>query len=205
MTSQPAVTVFLVDDEPDVSTALIFLLNSVRIDARAFQSGEEFLRELETFNGPACAVIDLRMPELNGLELLQRMNDIGHKIPALFLSAHGDVPAAVSAMQLGAIDFLQKPFNSQIFLDSVSRAIKLAREAYEQRLRDTGRQAMLARLSGRENDVLQCVLRAQTSKEIARSLGISPKTVDVHRARVMSKLEVTTYRDLLNKIRGEPL
>lgn len=205
MNGQAPVTVFLVDDEPEVSTALVWLLDSVNIAARAFQSGDEFLRMLELFDGPACAVLDLRMPETSGLELLQRMIDLGHRIPVLFLSAHGDVPAAVDAMQLGAIDFLQKPFNAQAFLNSVNRAIRLARKDYEQRLRENDTQALLARLSRRENDVLQGVLHGQSSKEIARSLGISPKTVDAHRANMMHKLEAGNYRDLLSKVRSDEL
>jgi two-component system response regulator FixJ len=201
MTTQTPVTVFLVDDEPDVSTALVWLLDSVKIHARAFQSGEEFLKALASHEGPCCAVLDLRMPETSGLELLQRMNELNHRIPVIFLSAHGDVPAAVNAMQLGAIDFLQKPFNSQIFLNSINRAIRLARTAYEQMSRESDMQNFIARLSEREKDVLQALLRGQTSKEIAKALGISPKTVDVHRANIMHKLKVTTYRDLLKIFR----
>lgn len=194
-------TVFLVDDELDVSTALVWLLDSVKIHARAFQSGEEFLKALASHEGPCCAVLDLRMPETSGLELLQRMNELNHRLPVIFLSAHGDVPAAVNAMQLGAIDFLQKPFNSQTFLDSINRAIRLARAAREQLSRESDMQNLIARLSDREKDVLQALLRGQTSKEIAKTLGISPKTVDVHRANIMHKLKVTTYRDLLNIFR----
>ncbi len=201
MTTQAPVTVFLVDDELDVSTALVWLLDSVKIHARAFQSGEEFLKALASHEGPCCAVLDLRMPETSGLELLQRMNELNHRLPVIFLSAHGDVPAAVNAMQLGAIDFLQKPFNSQTFLDSINRAIRLARAAREQLSRESDMQNLIARLSDREKDVLQALLRGQTSKEIAKTLGISPKTVDVHRANIMHKLKVTTYRDLLNIFR----
>ncbi|MBI5922635.1 MAG: response regulator transcription factor [Betaproteobacteria bacterium] len=189
------------DDDPDVSTALAWLLGSLKIDTRSFQSGEAFLRELATFKGPACAVLDLRMPEINGLELLQRMNDSGYRIPVLFLSAHGDIPAAVNALHLGAIDFLQKPFNPQTFLDSVGRAIKLARELHEKHLLVMARQVLLSRISERENEVLQWVLRGQTSKEIARVLGISPRTVDVHRAKVMRKVGVATILGLINKFR----
>lgn len=170
MTTQTPVTVFLVDDEPDVSTALVWLLDSVKIHACAFQSGEEFLNALASHEGPCCAVLDLRMPETSGLELLQRMNELNHRIPVIFLSAHGDVPAAVNAMQLGAIDFLQKPFNSQIFLNSINRAIRLARTAYEQMSRESDMRNFIARLSEREKDVLQALLRGQTSKEIAKAL-----------------------------------
>ncbi len=202
MSQTADVTVFLVDDEPEVATALVWLLDSVKINTCALHSGAALLTTLAALNGPACAVIDLRMPEMSGLELLQQMNERGHRIPVLFLSAHGDVPAAVKAMQLGAIDFLQKPFNSQAFLHGVNRAIKLAREVWEQRVRGINLELLLARLSDREKDILQSLSLGQTSKEIARTLGISPKTVDVHRANVMRKLEVTTYRDLVNKLRG---
>ncbi len=199
------VTVFLVDDEPEVAAALVWLLDSVKITSRALPSGAALLQMLSTLNGPACAVLDLRMPEMSGLELLQRMHELGYRIPVLFLSAHGDVPAAVNAMQLGAIDFLQKPFNSQAFLNSVNRAVRLAREAWEQRSLAIDTRSRLARLSEREKDVLRALLDSRTSKEIAKALGISPKTVDVHRANVMRKFEASTYRDLLNKVRGDQI
>ena len=118
-------------------------------------------------------------------------------MPLIFLSAHGDVPAAVNAMQHGAIDFLQKPFNSQAFLHSINRLVKLAAAHYERRQQFQDVQQLLARLSSRELNVLDGLLAGQTSKQIARDLGISPKTVDVHRASVMRKLLVNNGTELV--------
>jgi len=191
------VEVLLVDDERDVTDALAWLLDSVKIPSRAFSSATEFLATIGELQGPACAVLDLRMPEMSGLELQQRLLEAGQDMPLIFLTAHGDVPAAVNAMQAGAVDFVQKPFNPDAFLASVRRAIRMARERFAQRKSDLGLRKRLAQLSAREYDVLRGLLDGRTSKEIARTLEISPKTVDVHRANVMRKMGVGTSAELL--------
>lgn len=182
----PAVQVFLVDDESTVTDALMWLLESVKIPSRSFDSADDFRQALRDARGPVCAVLDLRMPGVSGLELQQQLIDD----PLIFLSAHGDVPAAVNAMQQGAIDFLQKPVNAQAFLHSINRIVRQARERFRSRQRDLGIRQQLDRLSARELEVLDGLLDGRTSKEIARLLDISPKTVDVHRASVMRKLGV---------------
>lgn len=199
-TDPHAVEVLLVDDEPTVTDALMWLLESVRIPSRSFTDPEAFIEAAKAAGGPVCAVLDLRMPGISGLELQQRLHDEGLDIPLIFLSAHGDVPAAVNAMQQGAIDFLQKPFNHQAFLHSVNRIVRLARERHDARQRDRGVQHQLDRLSTRETEVLDGLLEGHTSKEIARQLGISPKTVDVHRANVMRKLMVANSAELLRLV-----
>lgn len=197
--TQP-VHVFLVDDEPEVTDGLSWLLQSVRIESTAYASPTAFLEAIARFDGPACAVIDLRMPEMSGLELQQRLLDAGRRLPLVFLSAHGDVPAAVNAMQAGAIDFVQKPFNPDRFLDSVRKAIRLAREQHAVRQGRRVIQRQLEQLSAREWDVLRGVLDGRTSKEIARALEISPKTVDVHRANVMRKMDVDSSAELVRRV-----
>lgn len=196
------VTVLLVDDESSVTEALAWLLDSVKIPSRSFHSPTALLNALDhgQLRGPCCAVLDLRMPEMSGLELQQRLLDAGHDLPLIFLTAHGDVPAAVNAMQAGAMDFVQKPFNSQAFLGSIHRAVRRARERFQAQTRDHALKEELRRLSVREQDVLHSLLNGRTSKEIARELDISPKTVDVHRANIMRKLSVANGAELIRKL-----
>ncbi len=196
MRETPPVQVFLVDDERDVTDALMWLLESVKIVSLSFDNAESFVQALREARGPVCAVLDLRMPVVSGLELQQQLIEEGIDVPLIFLSAHGDVPAAVNAMQRGAIDFLQKPFNSQAFLHSINRLVKLAAAHYERKQQAQGVQQLLARLSRRELEVLDGLLSGQTSKQLAKTLSISPKTVDVHRASVMRKLLVSNGAEL---------
>lgn len=199
MTITP-VQVFLVDDETEVTAALKWLLDSVKISSTVFNSATPFLTAVRDYEGPACAVLDLRMPELSGLELQQILLQEGHDLPLIFLSAHGDVPAAVNAIQHGALDFLQKPFNPQAFLNSVNRMIKVARERHDARQRRHGLEKHLGQLSVREAEVLDYLVMGNTSKEIAQRLDISPKTVDVHRANILHKMQVKTLADLRRKL-----
>lgn len=201
------VQVYLVDDEADVTEALAWLLESVRIRAHAFTSAQAFLTDIRQAAGPACAVVDLRMPEMSGLELQRRLLENGHDdVPLVFLTAHGDVPAAVHAMQAGAIDFVQKPFNPDSFLDSIRRAMRLALERHAQRSSELHTRRLLAHLSGRELEVLRGLLDGLTSKELGKVLGISPKTVDVHRANVVRKMHVNTSTELVRMLgRDMPL
>lgn len=201
--SDPAaspVHVFLVDDEPSVTDALTWLLESIRIESTAYASPSVFLDAVRRFDGPACAVIDLRMPEMSGLELQQQLAEAGCQWPLIFLTAHGDVPAAVNAMQAGAIDFVQKPFNPDRFLESVRKAIRLAREQHALRQGRLSVQRQIDQLSVREMDVLRGLLDGRTSKEIAKKLDISPKTVDVHRANVMRKMGVDSSAELVRVV-----
>ncbi len=194
------VLVLLVDDEPGVTDALAWLLESVRIPSRAFASARDFLQALDKIDGPVCAVLDLRMPEMSGLEIQQRLLEAGHDLPIMFLSAHGDVPAAVNAMQAGAIDFLQKPLNPHVFLTSVNRIIHLARERHAAREHRRELERKLCSLSSRESDVLEGLRCGHTSKEIARTLRISPKTVDVHRANILRKMKASSAAELIRQL-----
>jgi FixJ family two-component response regulator len=199
MMREPAadtVLVLLVDDEPAVTDALTWLLESVAVSSQSFTSATALLEALPGLEGPICAVVDLRMPEMSGLELQQRLNEMGCDLPIIFLTAHGDVPAAVRAMQGGAVDFVQKPFNPDAFLASVFRMVRVAKERFEQRRHRVIVAELVARLTPREREVLAGLLRVQTSKQIATKLGMSPKTVDVHRANLMKKLMVSNAAQL---------
>ena len=175
----------------------MWLLDSVKIACVVNNSVPSFLHALESFEGPACAVIDLRMPGMSGLEVQKHLIDAGFDLPIMFLTAHGEVPAAVTAMQAGAIDFIQKPFNPDSFLTSVQRAMRLAGERYAKRAVDLELRRLVEQLSSRERDVLCGLLDGRTSKEIAIALDISRKTVDVHRANLSRKLHVTTHAELI--------
>lgn len=195
------VKVYLVDDEPSVTEAIVWLLESVKITALAFSSANLFLKTMDHEKGPACAVIDLRMPEMSGLELQQRLNETRHKnMPIIFLTAHGDVPAAVSAIQAGALDFLQKPFNPNTFLEKVRQAMRLAKETHERTQKIKQLNECIETLSPREYEVLEGLLAGHTSKEIARQLEISPKTVDVHRSNVLRKTGAHTSLELMRAL-----
>jgi len=191
------VSVFIVDDEPEVTASLAWLLKSVNIPARTFNSPTAFLSAVRTATGPICAVLDLRMPEMSGLELQQQLIAEKLEMPLIFLSAHGDVPAAVNAMQMGAVDFLQKPFNPQNFLKCINRILRQAKERYDSRERALALRAHLEKLSAREIEILDALIAGQTSKEIARRFEISPRTVDVHRANIIRKMAVTSSTELL--------
>ncbi len=190
------VEVLLVDDEAAVFEGLIWLLDSIKVRSRTFTDGDDFLKAVATAGGPVCAVLDLRMPGMSGLELQKTLIDTGQDIPLFFLTAHGDVPAAVNAMQMGAVTFLQKPFNPQDFLDAINRVMRLAAEGYADRQRKQQFARRLAKLSAREREIRDAIVQGFTSKEIARAHDISPKTVDVHRANVLRKMEVGSAGEL---------
>jgi two-component system response regulator FixJ len=195
MDEQP-VEVFIVDDEQEVIDGLIWLLDSLRIPSRAFRAGPAFLQAVREATGPVCAVLDMRMPGMSGQEVQQALLDQGLDVPLFFLSAHGDIPAAVNAMQLGASHFLQKPFKPQEFLDAINRVVRQARERFDKRQRQARLDQRTHRLSAREREVLQALVKGYTSKETAKALAISPKTVDVHRANVVHKMGVHSAAEL---------
>ncbi|MET4578262.1 response regulator transcription factor [Ottowia thiooxydans] len=196
------VLVFLVDDDQGVTDGLGWLLESVKIRTSAFASPQAFLLAVRQHGGAACAVVDLRMPEMSGLELQQHLVEIDCDMPLIFLTAHGDVSAAVHAMRMGAVDFVQKPFNPERFLSSVRKAMREAGVRFARRQQALLLQARLASLSPRETGVLQAMLSGHTSKEIARTLSISPKTVDVHRANIVRKLNATNSAQVIRELSG---
>lgn len=201
---KPAVRVYLVDDQPNVTKGLSWLLASAGIASETHQRAADFLAAVPDHDGAACVVLDLRMPEIGGLEAAERLAAIRPDVPIIFLTAHGDVPTAVHAMKLGATDFLQKPFDPQVFLDCVSRVSELASQNFDQHRARRSRSELLARLSAREMDVLDHILGGASSKQIARDLDISPRTVDVHRANILGKLGIATVRELLQRLGSKP-
>ena len=189
-------TVFVVDDDDAVRDSLRLLLKSAGITCDAYGSAQEFLTHYDAAQA-GCLVLDVRMPGMSGLEMQQQLNLRGAMLPVFFITGHGDIPMAVEAMQHGAFDFLQKPFRDQELLDRVQRA--LARDAESRaRLRHTDRiRERLATLSPREREVLDLVTQGKANKMVAGDLGVSQRTVEIHRAHVMQKMEAGSLAELV--------
>jgi len=196
MTPGATQTVFVVDDDAAVRDSIGELAASIGLGFEGYASAPEFLRAFAP-ERPGCLVLDVRMAEMSGLALQQKLNELGAAIPVILLTGHGDVPMAVEAMKAGAVEFLQKPYREQALLDAINAA--LARDAATRRARDgtQGFEARVASLTGREREVLDLVLAGKTSKEIARALDISPRTAEVHRRNLLHKFGAGTVKELL--------
>jgi two-component system response regulator DctR len=188
--------VFVVDDDAAVRDSIAELVESVGLQAECYASAAEFLDKLAP-GRPGCLVLDVRMAEMSGLELQQRLNTLGISMPVIMLTGHGDVTMAVEAMKAGAVDFLQKPYREQALLDSINTA--LMKDATDRRSDavDERLDQRLAGLTEREREVLDQLLLGKTSKEIARILAISPRTAEVHRRNLLHKLGFRTVKELM--------
>jgi len=196
---QQAPTVFVVDDDEGVRNSLRFLLKSVGLATRALSSAGEFLDTYKP-SQPGCLVLDVRMPGMSGLELQQQLNLRGAVIPVIFITGHGDIPMAVEAMQQGAFDFLQKPFRDQDLIDRIQRALERDarnRTALDQHARIRER---LDSLTPREREVLALMTRGKPNKIMAAELGVSQRTVEIHRARVMEKSGASSLAQLVRMV-----
>lgn len=181
---------YVVDDEEIVRRSLVMLLRSAGFDATAFASGQAFLDATAKGLPFGCVLLDLRMPDMDGLAVQQEILARGLEMPVIMVTAHGDVPQAVAAMKYGASDFIEKPYDSEALLQAVDRALSRGAEALA-RSRETSEAAgRVALLSAREREVLERLVEGRQNKEIARDLGLSPRTVEIHRANVMEKLAV---------------
>ena len=189
--SGPAPIVYIVDDDEAVRASLRLLLKSVGIAAQAFASAQEFLACYDA-SKPGCLILDIRMPGMSGLELQQDLIMRGAIIPVIFITGHGDVPMAVEAMKNGAFDFLQKPFRDQELIDRVQRALAKDGENRVALSQHSKMRARLELLTAREREVLRLMVQGKPNKVMAGDLGISQRTVEIHRARVMEKLGVSS-------------
>jgi FixJ family two-component response regulator len=194
--TQALATIFLVDDDESVLRGLRRLLRAAGHATKSFSSPSEFLAQLSG-DTPGCAVLDLRMPGLNGLELQQAMQSKGCHLPVIFITGHGDVPASVSAMKAGAMDFLLKPFDEQQLLEAISQALLKDAAARAGRAETSALHARHAVLTFREREVCALVAQGLTNKEVAQRLGTTEKTIKVHRARVIRKLGVDSVAELV--------
>ena len=189
--------VAVVDDDPGARTSLRLLLKSLGLAAATYESGAAFLASYDP-EQPGCLLLDIRMPQMSGLELQERLNQLGNLCPIIFLTGHGDVPMAVEAMQHGAFDFLQKPFRDQELLDRVQRALAKDRHRRAEIRGNESVRQRLDSLTGRENEVLELVTGGAPNKIIAHKLGISQRTVEIHRAHVMEKMQAESLAELIH-------
>jgi two-component system, LuxR family, response regulator FixJ len=192
-----AALVCVVDDDAAARSSLRLLLKSLGLAAAAFDSAASFLASYDP-QQPGCLLLDIRMAGMSGLELQQSLNERGCITPVIFITGHADVPMAVEAMQQGALDFLQKPFRDQELLDRVQRAIAKDHAIREQLRGNETTRRRLASLTAREHDVLELVASGAPNKIIAHNLGIRQRTVEIHRARVMEKMNAESLAHLVH-------
>lgn len=191
--------VYIVDDDEAVRDSTAMLMQSVGLHVETFARADAFLNELDA-SRVACLVLDVRMPGMSGMELQQTLKDRGIDLPIIFITGHGDVPMAVKALQAGATDFLQKPFRQQELLDKVNAALTEERELRAALADRAAIKEQIASLTPREHDVLHHLMEGHANKVIAIELGISERTVEIHRARVFEKLDVRNVARLVRKV-----
>ena len=189
-------TVYVVDDDEAVRDSLQWLLEGKDYRVRCFESAEGFLSRYDP-REVACLIVDIRMNGMTGLELQERLVERQSALPIVFITGHGDVPMAVDAMKKGALDFVQKPFDEAAITNLVERMLDHAAEAFEHLQQAASRDALLAKLTSRETQVLERIVAGRLNKQIADDLNISIKTVEAHRANIMEKLGANTVADLL--------
>jgi two-component system response regulator FixJ len=194
--NEEAATVMVVDDDAGVRNAMRALLKSVGLGSTLFASAQEFLAAYQP-SQHGCLVLDIRMPGMNGLELQQQLNLRGAVIPVIFMSGHADIPMAVEAMQHGAFDFLQKPFRDQDLLDRIQRAIAKDSQLRKSLGEHARISAHVAELTAREREVLDLMTQGLQNKAIAQKLDVSPRTIEIHRARVMEKMNARSVAELV--------
>ncbi|GAA5179064.1 oxygen response regulator transcription factor FixJ [Niveibacterium umoris] len=195
----PEQTVHIVDDDEALRDSLIWLLESEGYAVATYASAEEFLAAWS----PAlagCLLLDVRMPGMSGLELYEKLAAQHSTLPVIFITGHGDVPMAVSALKKGAVDFIEKPFNDQDMLRLIANCLEAERSERTQRRQDAETARRLDQLTTREREVLDLIVAGRLNKQIADDLGISIKTVEVHRARVMEKMDVSSLAELVQMV-----
>jgi two-component system response regulator FixJ len=188
--------VHIVDDEEAVRNSLAFLLTSAGFAVRVHQSATDFLAVAPNVTN-GCLITDLRMPDIDGLELLRRLKAADAMLPAIMVTGHGDIQMAVEAMKNGAIDFIEKPFSDDVLIDSITRAVERAAEQTRSAAATEKVKQRIATLSDRERQVLRGVVAGQPNKVIANELGISPRTVEVYRAGLMAKMQARSLPELV--------
>ncbi|MCA0175287.1 MAG: response regulator transcription factor [Proteobacteria bacterium] len=189
-------TIYVVDDDEAVRDSLQWLLEGKDYRVKCFDSAESFLSRFDP-REVACLLCDIRMDGMSGLELQDKLVERKSPLPVVFITGHGDVPMAVQTMKKGAMDFIEKPFNESALVKLVERMLEAAQGSFSASQEQASRDALLARLTSREQQVLERIVAGRLNKQIADDLGISIKTVEAHRANIMEKLNSSTVADLL--------
>src|SRR5580704_12985467 len=195
---KPAVvpTVFIIDDDRGMRQAVQDLVESVGLRAESFATGQEFLNRSPMVR-PSCLVLDVRLPQMSGLDFQRRLTETGMHIPIIFITAHGDIPMSVRALKSGAVEFLTKPFRDQDLLDAIQQALQHDRAAQEQQAEILALQERYHALTPREKEVMALVVSGMLNKQIASEIGASEATVKIHRGHVMHKMQAGSVVDLL--------
>jgi two-component system response regulator FixJ len=193
---QPELIVYVIDDDDAVRHSLEFLLKTAGIEVRGFESAKAFLEMLPRIK-TGCIITDVRMPEITGIDLLRRVKESGLDIPVIVITGHGEISLAVEAMKIGAVDFLEKPFDDDLLLASVRSALNKEADTAKHKAEVTDLHDKLAALSNRERQVLEGLVVGKANKVIAFDLGISPRTVEIYRANLMTKMAANSLSDLV--------
>ncbi|MGB5623861.1 MAG: response regulator transcription factor [Gammaproteobacteria bacterium] len=198
MSAQPN-TVFLVDDDDAVRDSVSLLMRSAGLHTREFDSARAFLEGYDQ-DQPGCLLLDVRMPGMSGLELQKELNKRNHTLPIVFISAHGDIPMAVEAVRHGAVDFIQKPFDDLELLSKVKQALASSEQRFAEETERLEICRRTASLTAREREVMSQVVKGKANKVIASDLGVSQRTVEIHRARVMEKMQAASLAQLVRMV-----
>jgi two-component system, LuxR family, response regulator FixJ len=193
---QPELIVYVIDDDDAVRHSLEFLLKTAGIEVRGFESAKAFLEMLPRIK-TGCIITDVRMPEITGIDLLRRVKESGLDIPVIVITGHGEISLAVEAMKIGAVDFLEKPFDDDLLLASVRSALNKEANTAKHKAEVADLHDKLASLSNRERQVLEGLVFGKANKVIAFDLGISPRTVEIYRANLMTKMAANSLSDLV--------
>jgi two-component system, LuxR family, response regulator FixJ len=188
--------VHVIDDDQAVREVLAFQLGSAGIDVRTYESAAGFLKVAPTVQA-GCIITDVRMPELSGIDLLRRLRELKVAAPVIVITAHGDIPLAVEAMRMGAINFLERPFDDDVLLASVRSALEKGDQDRTRQAERSSIQSRIAALSNRERDVLQGLVAGRANKQLAYDLGISARTIENYRANLMIKMQAASLSDLV--------
>lgn len=191
-------TVFIVDDEPEVRTALGLLIKSVGLNVEAYENANEFWNRFDGSKS-GCILLDVRMPGMSGLDLQEKLNELHYHPPIIFISGHGEVPMAVQAMKSGAIDFIQKPFSDQQLIDRIQQALSMDEQQRGQVEEKEVIREKFFSLTPREREVMSGVVLGRLNKVIAYDLDVSTRTVEIHRSRVMEKMQVRSLSELVKQ------
>ncbi len=191
--------VYVVDDDQAMVESLTWMIESVGLKPKSYIRAQDFLSDYNP-NQPGCILLDVRMPGMSGPELQLKLNELGATLPIIFISGHGDVPLAVRVMKAGAVDFLTKPFNDQVLLESINKALRQDKTSREKQQENAQAEAKFALLSPREVQVLQGIVAGKQNKVISAELNISLKTVEAHRASVMKKMSVKSVPELVKLV-----